>query len=264
MIWLKAALPRTRHVYHCHLLKKTLQEHKQLSGDLRMVLFPSELFKWYPFRLFFFYRKEFFLSFDVLKGTCLLYAAICFHSAPQPLQMEVEASLASSSLWSHGESWFGVYSFSDKMSQCTLGPEGSWWSILHRFWMWATPFPGRHHRTCVTCDEPNLVLFSRSFQCLSSTQDNVPSLEHTGIFSGNPQALRIDFWLKTGGRRQDSYPLRFCLKHHLFPPRVEAGRSQKPKPLTLLDYFLLFIYLTHLKKFFKGALSLTIAIQFIL
>lgn len=163
--------------------------------------------------------------------------------------MEVEASLASCSLWSHGESWFGVYSFSDKMRQFALGPEGSWWYILHLFWMWATLFRGRHHRTCVTCDEPNLVLFPHSCQCLSSTQDTVPSLEPTGIFSGSPEALRIDLWLKTGGRRQDSCPLGFCLKHHLLPPRVEAERRQKPKPLSLLVCFLLFIYLTHLKNF---------------
>lgn len=73
-----------------------------------------------------------------------------------------------------------------KMSKFAFGQTGAGGIYSSIFWMWATPFPERHHTTCTVCDESNLVLYPDSCWCVPSTRYNVPSLEHTGTFSGDP------------------------------------------------------------------------------
>ena len=122
--------------------------------------------------------------------------------------------------------------------------------------MWATPFPERHHRTCTVCDGSNLVLYPDSCWCLPSTRCNVPSLEHTGTFSGDPQGkeVRISLrlaQLKTGGGSGQRTLVPQGLASSITAPRLEARRGQKTRPLLSLACFPLCIYSDRFVKF-KG------------
>lgn len=151
--------------------------------------------------------------------------------------------MANCSLWSHGDSWFGVHSFSSKMSRFALDPGNCWWYHTPASYKWATLFAGSQHRPCITGDEPNFVLSPERSLCLSSPQDNGPSLEHTGTFSGDPSyKLRISFCLaqlKTRGRRRPRtlVPQGFCFKHHLLPSQIGGRQGAENKTIFIISLF---------------------------
>lgn len=144
-----------------------------------------------------------------------------------------------------GDGWFGVCSFSSKMTKFAFDQKGADGIYPSDFWMWITPFPERHHGTCMICDESNLVLYPMSCWCFLYTLSLLWSIQrlfqmtHRARGWGCPFAGSAKDWRrgKTGLLSLRSWP-----QASLAPPRRAAGRGQKTRSLSLLACFLLCIY----------------------